>query len=229
MTDELLDQRALVIGASRGIGAEIARRVRAAGGEAVVASRHDDADLRLDVLDEASIAAAARSAGTVDHVVSTASAPHDAPVADLDAEGVVTALRAKVVAPLLVAKHFARRLAPGGSMLFFSGVVGWRPQPGKVVTGVANGALAHVVRHLAVELAPVRVNAIAPGIVDSGTWDRWGDAGRAAVLERAARDSLAGRHGTLADVADAVVWLLGAGYVTGEVLHVDGGTRHARP
>lgn len=226
MTNTLEGQRVLVIGGGRGIGAEIVRRVRASGAEAIVATRGGDADVRVDVLDESTIAAAAARVGTVDHVVSTASAPHDAAVTDLQRDGVVMALGAKVVAPLLLAKHLAGRLGPGGSMLFLSGVVGWRPQPGKVVTGVVNGALAHVVRHLAVELAPVRVNAVAPGIVDSGTWDRLGDPGKAAVLETAAHRSLAGRHATLTDVADAAMWLLGAGYVTGETVHVDGGTRH---
>ncbi len=226
MTHTLQDQRILIIGGGRGIGADIARRVEQAGATSIVATRAGDHDLKLDVLDEETIADAAASLGPVDHIVSTVSAHHDVPVSDLDHDKVVAAFGTKVVGPLLVAKHFARLVRPGGSMLFFSGVVGWQPKPGTVVKGVANGALDFLVRHLAVELAPLRVNAIAPGLVDSGTWDRLGEDGKSALLATAAQGSLVGRHGTVDDISDAALWLLGAGYVTGELIHVDGGARH---
>lgn len=226
MTHTLQGQRILIIGGGRGIGADIARRAEQAGATSIVATRAGDHDLKLDVLDEETLAAAAASLGPVDHIVSTVSAHHDVPVSDLDHDKVVAAFGTKVVAPLLVAKHFADLVRPGGSMLFFSGVVGWQPKPGTVVKGVANGALDYLVRHLAVELAPLRVNAIAPGLVDSGTWDRLGEAGKSALLANAAQGSLVGRHGTVGDISDAALWLLGAGYVTGELIHVDGGARH---
>ena len=73
---------------------------------------------------------------------------------------------------------------------------------------------------------PPGVNAIAPGIVDSGVWDQFGDERKQALLTRAAEDSLVGRRGELADVAATALWLLAAGYVTGEIIHVDGGARH---
>lgn len=60
-----------------------------------------------------------------------------------------------------------------------------------------------------------------PGIVDSGTWDGLGDERKAALLGRGAAGSLVGRHGALADVTDAALWLLGAGYVTGGIIHID--------
>ena len=226
MTNTLQGQRILIIGGGRGIGADIARRVEQAGATSIVATRAGVHDLTMDVLDEETLAAAAASLGPVDHIVSTASAHHDVPVRDLDHDKVVAAFGTKVVAPLMVAKHFAGLVRPGGSMLFFSGVVGWQPTPGTVVKGVANGGIDYLVRHLAVELAPLRVNAIAPGLVDSGTWDRLGEEGKAALLAKAADGSLVGRHGTVSDISDAALWLLGAGYVTGELIHVDGGARH---
>ena len=95
-----------------------------------------------------------------------------------------------------------------------------------MVKGVANGAMQHLVIHLATELAPLRVNAISPGIVDSGAWDWLGEPGKAELLARATNGTLVGRHGQPADIADAALWLLSAGYVTGELIHVDGGARH---
>lgn len=225
MSENLTGTRILVVGGGRGIGAEIVRRTEKAGADVVAATR-SGAGIHLDVTDETTIARAAASLGSVDHVVSTASAHHDVPVPELEHDRIQAAFAAKVVGPLLLAKHFAPRMPAGGSFLFFSGIVGWRPKPGTVVKGTANAALAALVTHLAVELAPLRVNAVAPGITDSGAWDGLPDDRRRALYGRAAESSLAGRVGTLADVTDAVLWLLGAGWVTGETVHVDGGSRH---
>lgn len=237
-TDAFDGKRILVVGGARGIAAEIASRLDAAGAEVFVAARdlgqaetfarglkHASA-VQLDVLDETSVAAVAERVAALDHVVSAASAHHDVPVTELEYDKIVAAFGTKVFGPLLLAKHFASRVRPGGSFLFFSGIVGWRPKAGTLVKGIANGALAYAATHLAVELAPIRVNVIAPGIVDSGTWDRLGDERKQALLTRAAGDSLVGRHGELGDVAGTALWLLAAGYVTGETVHVDGGARH---
>ena len=237
-TMALAGKRILVVGGARGLGAEIARAADRDGAEVIVAARdlapaqelaknlQRGSAVRVDVLDEASVAAAAGDLGAIDHTVSTASAHHDVPVADLERDKIVAAFGAKVFGPLLLAKHFAPRMRAGGSLLLFSGIVGWKPKPGTVVKGVANGAMEHLVIHLATELAPLRVNAISPGIVDSGAWDRLGERGKAELLARAAKGTLVGRHGESADIADAALWLLSAGYVTGELIHVDGGARH---
>ena len=219
--------RVLVVGGGRGIGAAIADRLSAEGAEVHAATRDGRTGLRLDLGDEASIAAVIdqlSALGPLDHVVMAGSDPHDAAITEVDRDGIVRAFDAKVVGPMLVAKHAAPLLRPGGSMLLFSGVVGWRPGPSSVVKGTTNGAISFAVAHLAAELAPVRVNAISPGIVDSGTWDRLGGA-KPGFLARAAEGTLVQRYGVLDDVVDAAVWLLGAGYVTGEVVHVEGGAR----
>ena len=80
-------------------------------------------------------------------------------------------------------------------------------------------------RHLAADLAPVRVNAISPGVVDSGAWDRLGD-GKAGLLSKSAAGTLVGRYGESDDVVDAVMWLLRAGFISGETVHLEGGARH---
>ena len=91
--------------------------------------------------------------------------------------------------------------------------------------GITNGALAFAVSHLAKELAPLRVNAISPGIIDSGMWDSMDDPGRRAFFADVAGQLPAGRVGTPADIVDAVRWLLGAEFITGETIHIEGGAR----
>ncbi|WP_448320783.1 SDR family oxidoreductase [Streptomyces sp. CO7] len=231
-------ERILVIGGARALGAAVARRAAKDGYDVVVGARDAAAadaaargigatSVRIDLQDESTIAAAAeRLKDGVDHIVTTGSAPHDVPLPELDRDKLLAAFAAKVAGPMLVAKHFAPVLRPTGAMVMFSGVVGWRPGPGSLVKGVTNGAVDYAVRHLAAELAPVRVNAVSPGVVDSGAWDRLGDR-KAALLRRSAAGTFVGRHGETDDVVDAVMWLLGAGFVSGETIHVEGGARHS--
>lgn len=239
MDQTLAGQRVLVVGGARHLGEAVARRATDAGAVAIIGARDvaraaavaarlpGASAVRVDVSDEATIAAAAAELGHVDHVVVTAAAHHNVPVGELQHDQVLAALEAKVVGPMLLAKHFARLMPPTGSFLLFSGVAAWTPAAGYTVMGVTNGAVQFLATQLAVELAPIRVNAISPGIVDSGTWDAMGVEGKRALLESAAASNLAGRAGTSADVADAAVWLLGAGFVSGETIHVEGGARHA--
>ncbi|WP_213815591.1 SDR family oxidoreductase [Glaciihabitans sp. dw_435] len=221
MTETLTGQHVLVIGGARFLGAAIAERARAEGATVTIAS-HTPSDapdrVHIDFLDERTIAAAAQRIGAVDHVVSLASLPHDVPIGLIERDSVVAALEAKVIGPLLVAKHFEIRR----SLLLFSGVVGWRPGPASTIKGIANGAVSFAATHLAAELAPVRVNAISPGIIDSGAWDAKGDA-KSGFLAGAAGRTRVGRTGTLEDITDAAMWLLTAGYVTGETIHIEGG------
>jgi NAD(P)-dependent dehydrogenase (short-subunit alcohol dehydrogenase family) len=230
-------ERILVIGGARALGAAIARRAVDDGYDVVVGARDlaaaealaaeiDATAVRIDLQDETTMAAAAtRLAEGIDHIVTTGSAPHDVRAAELDHDKLVGAFTAKVIGPMLVAKHFAPVLRPNGSIVLFSGVVGWRPGPGSLVKGVTNGAVEYLARHLAADLAPVRVNAISPGVVDSGAWDRLGD-GRAGLLSRSAAGTLVGRHGESDDVVDTVMWLLRAGFISGETIHLEGGARH---
>ena len=230
-------ERILVIGGARALGAAVARRAVNDGYDVVIGARDlaaaealaaeiGAAAVRIDLQDETTMAAAAaRLADGIDHIVTTGSAPHDVRAVELDHDKLMAAFTAKVIGPMLVAKHFAPVLRPNGSIVLFSGVVGWRPGPGSLVKGVTNGAVEYVARHLAADLAPVRVNAISPGVVDSGAWDRLGD-GKAGLLSKSAAGTLVGRYGESDDVVDTVMWLLRAGFISGETLHLEGGARH---
>lgn len=240
MSARLDEQRVLVIGGWKYLGEAVARAARQAGAQIVIGARDlsraqrvaaelDGSAVRVDVTDEASIAAAAAElrAGNdhVDHVVITAAAHHNVPVAELDKGKIITAFDAKVFGPLLVAKHFAPILPVTGSILLFSGVAAWTPGAPYTVMGVSNGAVSFLATHLAEELAPIRVNAISPGIVDSGTYDSLGSEAKRDLLGDAAASNPVGRAGTRDDIAEAALWLLSAGFVTGETIHVEGGAR----
>ncbi|MEU6749809.1 SDR family oxidoreductase [Spirillospora sp. NPDC046719] len=232
-------RRLVVVGAGSHTGRLLAGTVSAAGAELVLAGP----DVRkleraagelpgpaevipVDLADERSIAALATAAGRFDHLVSTAAMPANGPLAELDLADVRRAFAAKVIGPLLLAKHLAGQVAEGGSFTFFSGVAAWRPAPGRTVMATTNGALAFLVQALAVEIAPVRVNAVSPGIVDTGSWDGLG-AGKDAFLRGVAERNPARRVGGPDDLIKAVLYAIDNPYVTGTVLHVDGGGRLA--
>lgn len=237
MTVPLQGSRVLVVGATSGIGRRIAADVAAAGARVTMTGRDPDAVRKavaevgpgaeegfLDLSDEDSIVRLAERTGAVDHVVNLAAAPANGPLADLDRAAVVRAFDAKVVGALMLAKHFGPLFRPGGSMLLFSGLAAWRPAPGRAVMATANGAVSFLATALAVELAPVRVNALSPGVVDSGAWDSLG-AGREEFFRSAAAANPARRIGHPADVSAAALFALTNPFVTGTTLHVDGGGR----
>jgi NAD(P)-dependent dehydrogenase (short-subunit alcohol dehydrogenase family) len=231
----LAGQDLLIVGGGSGIARALAADAVAEGASVTLAGRDPQrlapgaaqvgaATARIDLTDEGSIAAFAATSGPLDHVVSLAAAPANGPVAELDRDAVHTAFDAKVVGPLLLAKHLAPLVR--GSFLLFSGVAAWRPAPGRSVMATTNGAVAFLAQALAVELAPVRVNALSPGIVDSGQWDRLGD-GKDAFLAATAAANPARRTGTPAQLSAAARSLLTNPFVTGTTLHVDGGGRLA--
>ncbi|MER5674047.1 SDR family oxidoreductase [Pseudonocardia alni] len=231
----LAGQDLLIVGGGSGIARALAADAVAEGATVTLAGRDPQrlapvaaqvgaATARIDLTDEGSIAAFAATSGPLDHVVSLAAAPANGPVAELDRDAVHTAFDAKVIGPLLLAKHLAPLVR--GSFLLFSGVAAWRPAPGRSVMATTNGAVAFLAQALAVELSPVRVNALSPGIVDSGQWDRLGD-GKDAFLSATAAANPARRTGTPAQLSAAARSLLTNPFVTGTTLHVDGGGRLA--
>ncbi|RKE18246.1 SDR family oxidoreductase [Streptomyces sp. TLI_171] len=237
MSASLEGRRLLVIGAGSRTGRLLAHAASADGAELLLAGPDPrklewtagelpgpSTVLPVDLTDEGSIEALATRAGQLDHLVSTAALPANGPLKDLRLADVRRAFDAKVIGPLLLAKHLAGRIAENGSLTFFSGVAAWRPAPARTVMATTNGALAFLVQALAVELAPVRVNAVSPGIVDSGSWDGLGP-DKEAFLQSVAARNPARRVGTPEDLVKAVRYAIDNPYVTGTVLHVDGGGR----
>ncbi len=223
--------RAVFVGGSSGIGLAAARRAAAAGWDVVIVSREPErADLDaervvLDIADEPAVRETFEALGPIDHLVFSPVARAGGPARSLDLEAARKAFETKLWGPFAAVQAADVR----ESIVFVSGVAATTPMRGGSATAAVNGAIEALVRTLAVELAPVRVNAVSPGIVATPTWDGMAAEDRAAMFDRLADALPAGRVGTADDLAEAVWLLLTNGFVTGIVLPVDGGHRLAAP
>ncbi|MDT5251186.1 MAG: hypothetical protein QOH07_121 [Mycobacterium sp.] len=234
MGSALRDKTVLLVGRGSGIARAVTLLARSEGARVVVAGRdktklagaYDDPGISaqvVDVTDDASIAALAGRVGPVDHVVSTASARARGKLADLQRENLRISFDTKVIGPTMLAKYFAPQINPGGSFVLFSGVHAFKLNVGYLGVGITNGAVDFLTRWLAVELAPIRVNAISPGVIDTGAWDAMGEDGKRDYFKHIAANNPAGRIGTPDDIASAVLFAMTNTFMTGMTLRVDGG------
>ena len=235
MTGSLKDQTVLVIGRGSGLARAIALAAQDAGAQVVAAGRDPDAlaaayagepgisTETVDLTDEASIAALGERLGSLDHVVSTASARARGRVPDLDRDAIRLSFDTKVIGPLMLAKHFAPRMPETGSFTLFSGAAAFKIAVGTLAVALTNGAADTLARSLALELAPIRVNAISPGVIDTGAWDGLGEQGKADYFARISKANPVRRIGTADDVANTVLYALTSTFLTGQTLHIDGG------
>lgn len=179
-TPALKGKIVVVIGGSGGIGLETARRARAAGAELILAARNperlDRAGSELGALRTAAFDASDTAAldqffrelpDAVDHVMLTAGRPYYAPLVDMDFAEARRVLAGDLLLPLQVALYAGRKVRRGGSLLFMGGTGGRRPAIGLSVTSAVTAALPALTANLALELAPVRVNLIAAGFVNT--------------------------------------------------------------
>ena len=177
---ELSGQTVVVIGGSAGIGLETARRARAEGADVILTGRNPDrlqraADelgaVRAEAFDATDEAALARFFGgppnPIDHVMVTAGGPYYAPLAELDRERAHREYDEHLWLAVAVAKLAVGRVRPGGTLLFMGGTGGRRRGPGLSLIAAGTAALPALVANLAVEVAPIRVNLIAAGFVDT--------------------------------------------------------------
>lgn len=218
------------------------------------ASRLSDARLSLpqtdrlhtrvaDISQEDQVASLFECCGDLDHIVTTAADIQGAYqlVPSLDITAARKVIDSKFIGPLLLAKYGAPRLSrnrssaqaastdgsiTAGSITFTSGIAAYRPAARGSVVAAINGALESLAYALAVELGPIRVNVVSPGWVDSPIWRFIApDDAKAAALNGMANRLPIGRVGLPGDIADAIRFLMRNSFVTGTVLHVDGGHR----
>lgn len=175
----------------------------------------------LDTTDAPAVDAFFAEAGPFDHVVMSAAHTPGGPVRKLPLADAQAAMDSKFWGAYRVAR--AARIAPGGSLTFVSGFLSVRPSASAVLQGAINAALEALARGLALELAPVRVNTVSPGLVATPLWSKLGDAAREAMYASAAARLPARRVGQPEDVANAIVYLAATRYATGSTVLVDGG------
>jgi NAD(P)-dependent dehydrogenase (short-subunit alcohol dehydrogenase family) len=231
-------QRVIIVGGSAGIGEAAARAFAAAGGQVTITGRAkprlDAAAQRIgypvqvaefDATDDAAVAGFFGGALTFDHLVLAAGprAVGSGPFDSLDEGALRQAFDGKFFAHLKVLRAARPRLRADGSVTVVSAVSARAAYPGAAGLAAVNGALEAVVPTLAVELAPLRVNAVSPGVIDTQWWDVLPDEQRAGFFRAVAAASPVRRVGRPEDVAGAIVYLAGAGFVTGTVLECAGG------
>jgi NAD(P)-dependent dehydrogenase (short-subunit alcohol dehydrogenase family) len=223
--------RAVVMGGTSGIGLATAERLTADGAEVIVTGR-DAARLaavegrvkraeRLDSTDHAKVAEFFAGLGEIDHLVLAFSPGAGAlgPIAELSMDAVRTAFEGKLFSYL----HAIQQAKVTGSITLVSAASARGALPSTVVLAAANGAIERMVPPLAAELAPVRVNAVSPGVIDTPWWSFLDDDAKRAQFAAMAGGQPVPRVGTPQDVADAIAYLVGGTFVTGVVLPVDGG------
>jgi NAD(P)-dependent dehydrogenase (short-subunit alcohol dehydrogenase family) len=175
----LSGQTVVVIGGSSGIGLETARRARAEGADVIITARDPDRLHRAGLEVGASIAAFEATdfdrlgsfideiPRRIDHLLVTGPGPYYAPLAEFDVESAQHDLDAHLLLPLQVAREASNKMRPGGTMLFMGGTGGRRPAPGLSLISALTAALPALTKNLALEVAPIRVNLIAAGFVDT--------------------------------------------------------------
>jgi NAD(P)-dependent dehydrogenase (short-subunit alcohol dehydrogenase family) len=129
----------------------------------------------------------------------------------------------KIIGQMLCVRHAAKRLSAGGSIVLIAGGAGYKAMAGMSITGAANAGIGAMGRSLAVELAPLRVNVVVGGVIDTPLWGGLPADARQAMFEDSAKTTPVGRIGQPADVASTVLHALDNTFLSGAVLHVDGG------
>jgi NAD(P)-dependent dehydrogenase (short-subunit alcohol dehydrogenase family) len=177
--EELAGQTVVVIGGSAGIGLETARRARAEGADVVLAARNPDRleqaardvgaerTAAFDVNDTAALESFFRDLSAIDHVMLTGPGPRYGPLLEMDPADVRDVLSDHVTIALAVTRNAVGKMRPGGTLLFMGGTGGRRIDHRLGIAAAGTAALPPFVATLALEIAPVRVNLIAPGFVDT--------------------------------------------------------------
>jgi NAD(P)-dependent dehydrogenase (short-subunit alcohol dehydrogenase family) len=226
-----------VVGGASGIGFSVAKACAALGASVTVTGRDPDRGaqaaasigaggrfVRLELLESDSIQRALEGATAIDHLVLTPVYPGNQSIREFDAEEAMRAVRVKLVAFPQVVHAALPRLKPTSSITLFGGLAKANPYPGSTMVSIANGGLLGMARTLAVELAPIRVNGISPGLVeDSPRWQARIAAGAGAAVEAFKSRTPSRRLATVDDIVHGVLFLMDNRAANGIDLELDGG------
>jgi NAD(P)-dependent dehydrogenase (short-subunit alcohol dehydrogenase family) len=235
--EELSGKRIVALGGSSGIGLSVAQQVVAQGGRAIIASSNADRveqamatldgkaeGYTLDLSNERDIQTVFQKIGAFDHLVFTAG--DTLQLNALEATDLTKARQAfelRYWAALAAVKYAIPQIRKDGSIVLTTGIAGQRPRKGWTVAASICGTIEALTRALAVELAPIRVNAVSPGVVRTNLWNNMQEQDREAMYESVGKQLLVGRVGEAREIARAYLFLMEEGYSTGQTIVVDGG------
>ncbi|RUL65762.1 SDR family oxidoreductase [Dyella dinghuensis] len=233
----LKNKRIVVLGGSAGIGLATAMAAANEGALVVIASssqaRITEAKKKLppsaeghtvNLLDEGSIKSFFEKIGEYDHLVYTAgNALLVVDQKDLSLEEAQDFFGLRYWGAFLATKYGAGQIREGGSIVLTSGMAARRPRSGMTIVSSVCGAAEALTRALSVELAPIRVNAVCPGVIKTELWNSFPEAAREATFKRAEQNLLVKHVGEAHEVAEVYLYLMRAGFTTGQVVVSDGG------
>lgn len=232
----LKDKKVVIIGGSSGIGLESAKQLIAQGAEVIIGSRSED-KLRnakeqlgvratayiLDTTQEQQIQSFFEKISQFDHLVVSAAETSGGSFLQTDTAQARQLFENKFWGQYYAAKYGAPKILPNGSITLFSGVVAYKSMVGSAILGAVNAAISNLGQTLALELAPIRVNIVSPGIIDTPSRSKMPEEARNNFYNTVENKLPVKRIGKAEDVAQSVLYLLQNSFVTGTVLHVEGG------
>ena len=230
-------KRVVLIGGTSGFGLATAKAAAAEGADlVVVSSRQSSVDKALsilpegaegyavDVSDEQQVEELFKQVGEFDHLIFSAGEalqignPTDVNIADSR-----KFFNVRYWGALMAAKYGSRYIRKGGSIILTNGIVSIRPWKGWSVAASIGGAVESLTKGLAIDLAPIRVNAVCAGMVKTDLWNSILEADREAMYKEVGGKLLTGRVGEAEDIAEAYLFLMKGNYTTGQMIVVDGG------
>lgn len=232
------NKRVVIVGGSSGIGLAVAEKVALLGAEVVIVSSkaervqeaiksigREARGQAVDVSDEKAVEIFFTSLGAFDHLVFTAGDSlqlHE--LADTNLKQARHAFELRYWSALATVKYGSPQIRKGGSIVLTTGVAGRRPHRGWVIAASVCGTIEALTRALAIELAPIRVNAVCPGVVRTNLWQNMSSVEREQLFESVGKRLPVGRVGEAHDIAQAYLFLMQEGFSTGQTVVVDGGT-----
>lgn len=237
MNHSLTGKKIIILGASSGIGLATAKAAAAEGAQVTIVSSNqaridqalkelpaDSKGFAVDLSKEEEIKAFFDTSGNFDHLVYSAGENLTLnPIADTNIDQARQFWIIRFWGSYTTVKYAAKHINPGGSINLMGGNAGQRPSKGWTIASSICSAMEGLTRALAVELAPVRVNLVAPGVVRTGLWNGIPENDREQLFKNLGDSLPVGRIGAPADIAQSYIYLMKQEYGTGQVLTVDGG------
>lgn len=232
----LKNKKVVIIGGSSGIGLESAKQLVAQGAEVIIASRSEEklriakeqlgvraTAFTLDTTQEQQVQSFFEKIGQFDHLVISAAETSSGLFLQTDTAQARQLFENKFWGQYYAAKYGASNISPNGSITLFSGVVAYKSMVGSAILGAVNAAISNLGQTLALELAPIRVNIVSPGIIDTPSRSKMPEEARNNFYNAVENKLPVKRIGRAEDVAQSVLYLIQNSFVTGTVLHVEGG------
>lgn len=229
-------ERIVIIGGSSGIGLAVAKMASSKGAAVVIAGRSRErlekamAEIggnveayQLDVTNRDELESFFDRIGEFDHLTTPAADTSAGPFLELSIEEARRVFESKFWGQYIAARYAVPNIRQGGSIVLFAGIYAQRPPAGSLPIPAINGAIEALGRALAVELAPLRVNVVSPGLIDTPAYAGMPPEQREAIFKQAAESLPIGRVGRPEDIAHTVIYLMTNTFTTGSTLYPDGG------